>query len=416
MAANQILGEVRFATLARAGEGMTQWRPMLLGFLTLLLAFAVILVGQLLGTAIGGFTGGIVVLIFALAAAIVVMGGISAVGVMLMDKARNEPARSFGDALTFGLACIPKFLLFAVVLLIAVIAFMLVAALLYLLCKIPALGAILAFVVHPLLVLAAGAALVALFWVIYPLFAPAVWSGLTFKAALANVLGIARQRLVEVVLLELVLYIIIGIISMLLFSGLVPASLALTAMAAAIIGGGGNVSSLIGMFAGGNMAGLVLGLAAMFMVVGALMVQVMIMGMNLVYLQVREGVDAADAEGALDGLIGTVRQRAEDARNRAVAAAEQVKQARAAKAEEAARRKAEEEEARLAAEETARRKAEQEATEREAARLEAEAGAMAEAEQDRRDADQQQALSCPGCHETVTPDDRFCGNCGYKLT
>ncbi|MEQ6437052.1 zinc ribbon domain-containing protein [Comamonas sp. w2-DMI] len=339
MRPDQSLGDIRITTLARAGEGLTQWRPMLVGFLTLLLTFLVFLAAQGLGSAIGGVTGGIARLVLSLAAAVVMMGGISAVGVMLMDKAREMPVRTIGEAFAFGLACIPKFLLFAVLLLAAVLAFLLVAAVVYFVCKLPVIGAILAFVAHPVLVLAAAAALVALIWVIYPLFAPAIWSGLGFKAALASMLGIARRRLVEVVLLELVLYFIIGVICVLLFAGLLPASFSLTTMGAAIIGGGQAASLAAAGYGAsafmGNTAvmGLVSGLGVLYCVVGALMAQVMIMGMNLVYLQAQEGLDASDAEGALDDLIGNVRKHAEEAKDRAMAAAEQVK-ARAAKAQE----------------------------------------------------------------------------------
>lgn len=339
MRPDQSLGDIRITTLARAGEGLTQWRPMLVGFLTLLLTFLVFLAAQGLGSAIGGVTGGIARLVLSLAAAVVMMGGISAVGVMLMDKAREMPVRTIGEAFAFGLACIPKFLLFAVLLLAAVLAFLLVAAVVYFVCKLPVIGAILAFVAHPVLVLVAAAALVALIWVIYPLFAPAIWSGLGFKAALASMLGIARRRLVEVVLLELVLYFIIGVICVLLFAGLLPASFSLTTMGAAIIGGGQAASLAAAGYGAsafmGNTAvmGLVSGLGVLYCVVGALMAQVMIMGMNLVYLQAQEGLDASDAEGALDDLIGNVRKHAEEAKDRAMAAAEQVK-ARAAKAQE----------------------------------------------------------------------------------
>ena len=383
MRAKQTLGDIRIATLARAGEGLTQWRPMLLSFLTLLLTFLVFLLAQWLGSAIGGFTGGMTRLVLSLAAAVVMMGGISAVGVMLMDKAREVPVRSVGEAFAFGLACIPKFLIFAVLLLAAALAFLLVAAVAYFVCKIPVLGAILAFVVHPILVLVAAAALVALFWVVYPLFAPAIWSGLGFKAALANVLAIARQRLVEVVLLELALYFIIGVIGVLLFAGLLPASFSLTSMGAAIIGGGQAVAMATAGYGPGVLmgntavAGLLAGLGMLYCVVGALMAQVMIMGMSLVYLQAQEGLDAADTEGVLDAFIGDVRKRAGQAKDRAMAAAEQVKQARATKAQEAAVARTQEQ---------------------------ADTGAAGPL-----------PLACPACHAAVTPDDRFCANCGHPL-
>lgn len=51
---------------------------------------------------------------------------------------------------------------------------------------------------------------------------PALWSGLSVKAALANVLSIARKRLVEVVLMEVVLYVILGLVCFMLLPDWFP--------------------------------------------------------------------------------------------------------------------------------------------------------------------------------------------------
>ena len=87
---------------------------------------------------------------------------------------------------------------------------------------------ILAFVAHPILVLVAAALLIAMIWVVGPLMGPALWSGLSVKAALANVLSIARKRLVEVVLMEVVLYVILGLVCFMLFAGLLPATVSIS--------------------------------------------------------------------------------------------------------------------------------------------------------------------------------------------
>jgi len=134
----------------------------------------------------------------------------------------------------------------------------------------------------------------------------------------------------------------------------------------------------------GNSAGmgLVAGLGVLYCVVGALLTQVMIMGMNLIYLQARESVDSGAAEEALDDLIGDVRQKAEEVRERTMAAAERAKQAaqeRAAKVQAAAT-----------------------ATEPQ------------EPAQTAQKADQA-TPSCPACHAAVAADDSFCSACGHRL-
>ena len=349
----QPLGEIRFATLARAAEGLTQWRPLLLCFLTLLLTGALIAGAAWMLVKAGFF----MYLIFMLAAVVALLAGSSGVGIMLMDKARNEPVRSFSAAASAGLLCLPKFLLVGLAIFVATLAYYLLAAVIYFICKIPVLGGILAFVAHPILVLVAAALLIAMIWVVGPLMGPALWSGLSVKAALANVLSIARKRLVEVVLMEVVLYVILGLVCFMLFAGLVPATVSLTGMAMSITGDAGAMAGMfmgggygrgygggfnpMGMMGGGS-TGLIAGLGVLYCVVGALLAQVAIMGMNLIYLQARESVDPAEAEGALDSLIGDVRKKAEEAKaqtmaaaERTMAAAERAKQAASERLQEA---------------------------------------------------------------------------------
>lgn len=349
----QPLGEIRFSTLARAAEGLTQWRPLLLCFLTLLLTGALIAGAAWMLVKAGFF----MYLIFMLAAVVALLAGSSGVGIMLMDKARNEPVRSFSAAASAGLLCLPKFLLVGLAIFVATLAYYLLAAVIYFICKIPVLGGILAFVAHPILVLVAAALLIAMIWVVGPLMGPALWSGLSVKAALANVLSIARKRLVEVVLMEVVLYVILGLVCFMLFAGLVPATVSLTGMAMSITGDAGAMAGMfmgggygrgygggfnpMGMMGGGS-TGLIAGLGVLYCVVGALLAQVAIMGMNLIYLQARESVDPAEAEGALDSLIGDVRKKAEEAKaqtmaaaERTMAAAERAKQAASERLQEA---------------------------------------------------------------------------------
>jgi hypothetical protein len=160
-----------------------------------------------------------------------------------------------------------------------------------------------------------------------------------------------------VVLMEVVLYVILGLVCFMLFAGLVPATVSLTGMAMSITGDAGSMAGMfmgggygrgygggfnpMGMMGGGS-TGLIAGLGVLYCVVGALLAQVAIMGMNLIYLQARESVDPAEAEGALDSLIGDVRKKAEEAKaqtmaaaERTMAAAERAKQAASERLQEA---------------------------------------------------------------------------------
>lgn len=478
------LQNIQFSALARAGEGLTQWRPLAMGFITLVACGLLVFVSQALARGMGGFAGVLLFGLLMLATAVVFFSGVSAVGVMLMDKAQGIAVRGFADAAYAGLLCVPKFLGLALLALVATLVFYLVAAIIYFVCKIPVLGAVLAFVAHPVLIIAASALIVAWVCVVAPMFAPAVWSGLPFKAALASVIGIARNRLVEVVLMQIVLYVILMVITGLLFMGLLPASISLTAMGTGIAGGGAGGMGLEGlMYMGpralahmgmsGSVIGLWLGVGVLFCVIFALLGQVAVMGQNLVYLQASASIDSTGEEQALDGVWSDVRKRAEEAKERAKAAAERAKQVAAQKAQEvaaanearkaaaaeqaqqqaalaaereAARQAAEA--ARLQAEQAAAEQAQQQAAvaaEREAARQAAEAtrlqaeqaaaeqaaAAQQAAQEAQRLTDAQPAAapqaqeaapaapvaapSCPSCHGQVGRTDSFCEHCGHKL-
>lgn len=505
MRESHTLEEIRFSTLARAGEGLTQWRPLLMGFLTLLLAGALIGLGVWSAARMFSAMGAVLGLLLNLVAVVVILAGTSGVGAMLMDRAQNLPVRGYLDAGLFGLMCIPKFLGFGLLAGLAGLAFMLVAALVYFICKIPVLGAVLAFVAHPLLIVVGAALMVAMAFVVNPLFAPAVWSGLSMKEALVSVIGIASQRLVQVVMMQLVLYVVVGIIGGLLLVGLLPVGLSLTGMAAGIMADSSSISSMMGGFGGGygrgygggygggfgggygpmgmlgglmgssSLIGLGLGLAVLLAVLMALMAQVMILGLNLVYLQAQENLDTSDTSSRFNSWLAKVMERSK--------AAAQVAKEKARKVKEQADQKANEmraanEERRLERERQAAEKAEQDRVEREerekreesdrqaaeqaqkqeqerlehekreadkAAEIDRKAAAAAAAERERQqeaerkaqadaqaaqqeeerlraaaaqakaDAAAAAAPSCPGCHSAVGADDAFCGECGHKL-
>lgn len=438
------LQNIQFSALARAGEGLTQWRPLAMGFITLVACGLLVFVSQALARGMGGFAGVLLFGLLMLATAVVFFSGVSAVGVMLMDKAQGIAVRGFADAAYAGLLCVPKFLGLALLALVATLVFYLVAAIIYFVCKIPLLGAVLAFVAHPVLIIAASALIVAWVCVVAPMFAPAVWSGLPFKAALASVIGIARNRLVEVVLMQIVLYVILMVITGLLFMGLLPASISLTAMGTGIAGGGAGGMGLEGlMYMGpralshmgmsGSVIGLWLGVGVLFCVIFALLGQVAVMGQNLVYLQASSSIDSTGEEQALDGVWSDVRKRAEEAKERAKAAAERAKQVAAQKAQEVAaaneaRKAAAAEQAQQQAALAAEREAARQAAE--AARLQAEQAAAAQqaAQEAQRLADAQPAAApqaqeaapaaapnCPSCHGQVGRTDSFCEHCGHKL-
>jgi hypothetical protein len=111
------------------------------------------------------------------------------------------------------------------------------------------------------------------------------------------------------------------------------------------------------------MLSITLDTAALAMLCVSAALQVHLMGINLVFLGVSEGVDAAGTERMLMEQLDQARSKADEAKQRAMVAAERARQA---------------------------------------------------AHQARTSAPEGGAR-CPSCQSATAPEDSFCENCGYKL-
>ena len=458
MQASETMRQVSFAPLLRASEGLTQWRPMALGFLTWVVVALLLAVGGFLSSSLGGAAGGGLMGLFGLLAMILIAAGMSGAGILLMDKAKNIAPRSMMDAFLAGLWCIPKFLGFYVVVLLVLVALAVVGAIGYFLAKIPGIGPLIFFVLHPVLVIVAAAVLTSLLWVGFPLFTPAVWEGRGFKESLTLVIAVSRQRLVPTVLLFLALYVVVSVIGMVVFGALLPGYFFMTGLATSILGVGmtgdglAAITNLMNGYGGGYNSGLmyagILATALIFGLAFTLMMQVALMGVNLVYLSATDGLDTADTENALNAGLDEMKRRAREAQEKARLAAEQAQEKARQMAEEAkerARQRAAEQAAAQAAAAQAQTQAQAQAQAQAAAvlateqveqqaaadRLAAEAAAAQAAPPDA--APQEPPLlaepapstnlppasaataTCPQCQHTVGHDDMFCGECGHRL-
>ena len=374
-----VVQDLHFSTVLRASEGLTQWRALLASIITFFVAAVVAALGGYLTTRSG--SGGAALFMMTLTALVlfvVIATGFSAVGVMLMDRAKNIEVRSTVDAFVYGLLCLPKFVGFALALFAILLVAVLVAALGYFLCKIPGVGPVLLIVAHPLFVFMMAALLTAIAWVAVPLFAPAVWEGRSFGEALSVLHAVARHRLVAVVVSFLLLYIVVAIIGSLVFGMLAPAYLSMTGVAAAVVGPELSPSSfpavfasIAQLFAGGETRGgghILAGVIATLIILGlaaSVLAQVLLMGVNLVYLIATEGLDVSASQAALQKGFTQMKQKAAEAQERARQAADRARAAAQA-----------------------------------AAATPAQASA---------------ASNCPKCRAVIKPDDPFCSECGFKL-
>ena len=439
MQPSETMRQVSFAPLLRASEGLTQWRPMALGFLTWVAVALLLAVGGFLSSSLGGAAGGGLMGLFGLLAMILIAAGMSGAGILLMDKAKNIAPRSMLDAFLAGLWCIPKFLGFYVVVALVLAALAVVGAIGYFLAKIPGIGPLFFFVLHPVLVIVAAAVLTSLLWVGFPLFTPAVWEGRGFKESLTLVIAVSRQRLVPTVLLFLALYVVVSVIGMVVFGALLPGYFFMSGLATSILGVGmtGNglaaITALMNGYGGGSSGLMYAGILATALIFGlafTLMMQVALMGVNLVYLSATDGLDTADTENALNAGLDEMKRRAREAQEKARQMAEEAKErARQRAAEQAAAQAAAAEQAQAqAAAVLAAEQAEQQAA---ADRLAAEAAAAQAAPPDAAPQEptflaepapstnlppaSAATATCPQCQHTVGHDDMFCGECGHRL-
>lgn len=363
--------------------------------------------------------------------------GVNAAGVLLMDQAKGRPARTLGAAVAYGLMCIPKFIALALGLLLVAIGVFIGIALLYFICKIPYLGPLLFVVVFPLSVVVSGVTVCGLFLCLF-LALPAIWEGSGIARAIAQALAIVRTRLVEAMLLSAVVGLLSGAVGLIVFSVLLSGLMPTMGLAASVLGGDA-LASVMSMAQGGGEGGFGAGFGGGFggrgygggaghaMAAGvgggllwalaaSLVAMVYLLGLNLVYLRVTEGLDAGATEAALKSGLDDARRRAAEMGQKARDAAER---ARDAAREAAAPARV----APLAATATAARgdeptlppPAPQVAVPSVAAAgptlapgprpMPPEATAPAVAK----------SSNCPQCLSAVGADDLFCGVCGQRL-
>lgn len=340
--------------------------------------------------------------------------GVNAAGVLLMEQAKGVPSRSLNDAIVYGLMCIPKFILLGLALFAVSLVVFIAIAIVYLVCKIPVLGPILFVFVFPLSVVVAGLTLCGLFLCMF-LALPAIWEGATITRAIAQALAIARSRLIESMLLLAVVWalsLVVGIIVFgVLFTGLMP----MLGMAASILGGdtiGGLMGAMrhngelgdmnAGSFGSGGTGHFIaagIGGGLLWALAASLLSLVNLLGLNLVYLRVTEGLDGGNAEAALKSGLDKARRQAADLGQKAKDAAERAREPSSARQSPAA------------------------TTGTPGASVHAPPAFSAaptqptprEAPSDSTMPAMAKAMACPQCLSAVGRDDAFCGVCGHKL-
>jgi hypothetical protein len=293
-----------FTNLLQALRGLHNTRA-LTAMLGCLVAGTLIAgVCSVLATRLGAALG----LLGGLALLVAVATGVNAAGMLLMDQARGRPARALGGAVRGGLACVPRVIALGLGLWLIAVAVFLAIALAYFVCKFPYLGPLLFVAVFPLSVLVAGGTVCGLL-LCMALSLPALWEGQRVIGAIAQSVAIARTRGVEALLLCAVGGVLSAAVGMVVFGVLATGLMPTLGLSAALLGGEGFAGATaiaqggtefgggraLAGAGGSHAAAAVIGGGLLWSLAVSLVGMVNLLGLNLVYLRLTEGLGTAGA-------------------------------------------------------------------------------------------------------------------------
>lgn len=246
--------------------------------------------------------------------------GVNGVGILLMNDAQGNTASSIVDAVLLSLYTSHRLLAVLILDVLIVLAVVVAVALVLLICKIPVLGPFLFTFVFPISAVVLGVLVFALYFVMLPLAAPAVWSGSGVFQVIARINTVIRHQLLNVLLAEFILLLITGFVGSVIAMIVAAGSTMTSGMSAGIIGfgvGGDFTNLLYGLSGNGHMMAAAIGGGLLFAVAGVIPTLIWTKGICLIYLNNTRGLDFSKAEAQLNSRVDGVRKKAEDARNRA---------------------------------------------------------------------------------------------------
>lgn len=311
--------------LLRASEAITNWRALAM---TMLGGIAVLLFVTLTGWLatssfrLGGLLGFITIVVALIA--------YSAIGILLMRQAQGRDI-SLTDAFLQALFTVHRLFGVGVLLVLILLGIVLAALLILFLCRIPGLGSLLYGVAYPALAVVLGVTIAGLFYVGFPLAAPAIWEGNSVFGTIARLMVIARRRLLFVVVSLLMLLLLVAVLSAVVSFVLVSGNMAVVGLSSAVhipvLDGIGSIfrSSMLGGM-GGYMNryeevssytyAMAFGSGLLFTLGAIVPMLTFINGNCLIYLQAVEGLEFSEAEEKLQAGVDEARRRAQEARDR----------------------------------------------------------------------------------------------------
>lgn len=353
--------------LLNALEAINNWRALLVLFGTGAAVALVLFLSGVLGVQMNS---GVVAGVMALIAIAVGVCGLQAAGLIFMDQARGSPLRGFVDALLGGVFSAFKLVGVLLLELLAIIAWLIILALVFLVCKIPGIGPVLYAIAFPVAAALTGLGLFAMFYIGNTIAAPSVWDGNGVLPTISRLWVVSKQRGLAVLVSSLLLMLLTVFASFVVFQVVFLGVITTGAVSAPVVGtsmglpGMDMFTSMLGGYGdtggGGYLAAAGFGTALLFAIGLTFPVAIVMLGGCLIYLQAIEGLDFDQTEEMMKQRMSDAKRRMDDAKARAQQSMQRPEAP------------------------TARPPAESLPT-------------------------------CPKCHAPVTSDDVFCGSCGQKL-
>lgn len=247
--------------------------------------------------------------------------GISATGFLVNDRLNGREQKTIINSVIAAAITLHRLIGVAALLFVGFIALLILAVIALFVCKIPGIGPVFYAFVFPVCAIAFGSMFYVLSSVLL-LSGPAIWNGLTVKEAAGTLIAIIRQRLISVLvnnlMLSIMVSLVVGFIAVVLFSGMFMTS----GMSVAIIGHGGPgllesmMMSLNG--AGGGASGYLYaaGFGASVLIGCAMVIPSLIMlsGYCIIFQGATEGLSSANVKTAIEDVLTNVRESAKKAK------------------------------------------------------------------------------------------------------
>lgn len=306
MSATAITRSANFTELTRAADAFRNMTAVSSLLLAWFVASLLIVLGVESGSpALIGLLG--------LIAIVVALTGVSAAGIHLMVQLKQLAPRSLSTGFIQGLFATGKIIVVALAVILAGLIFVVPVALILLICKIPFIGPILYTFMVPLLTVI-GALFYAGLFVAWQLLGPAIWEGNTIFGSIARLAAIARQRAIQVIINLIILGILMFIATLVLVMFFAIGYAIMRGMSAGVLGNqlpGG----LLGQtpFLGeptAHESALRIGTSILATLTSALLLCPLLMGLNIIYLNASEGIDASDVENRLNAGLQQARAKA----------------------------------------------------------------------------------------------------------